>query len=724
MAAIVSFKNGSAGGLDGITPQHLKDLIIGVPGGRNDDLLSSITRLVNLMLAGKVNEEVVPTLYGANLCALRKKDGGIRPIAIGSTFRRLTSKVCCRNIVENLEPMFQPTQLGFGSKGGCEAAVHACRTFLHNFSEQVLVKVDVKNAFNSVNRDTLLAEVQNNIPHIYPYLWQCYRCPSNLMYRDHTIPSAVGCQQGDPLGPAIFSLAIHPIISALKSKFNVWYLDDGSLGGEVSGVLNDLRSLLTKFRDIGLELNLSKCELYISSENPNKSQIVHEFENICPGIKLISENSLHLLGAPVFAESIPNFIDNQIHHFSEYSDRLLKINAHMAFFILRFCLFVPKFTYAMRCSPFWRYPQFCEKVDNIIHLQIQSLFNVQLNERQFLQATLPIRFGGLGIRLISSVAVPAFLSSAHSTSTLIGKILTPSLRDFEVAYVAETENAWRLACPGKDLPSKKNIQKIWDDPVCRQVQDWLLNSATSSMEKARLLAAYEHESGFWLHAYPSIQCGTLLDNNSLRLAVGLRLGADIVVPHRCPCGAEVDRLGHHSLSCRRSAGRLSRHASLNDTIRRALASVNVPAVLEPPGLARDDGKRPDGITLIPWQMGRPLIWDATCVDTLAPSHLPASSLRAGGAAAAAEALKRRKYACLSNNHIFAAFAVETLGPWSSDAHNLIKNLKKRLRESNSDRRAGSFLCQRIGIAIQRGNVASLMGSLPQGKDLGDFWGRY
>ncbi|CAH2226484.1 jg13502, partial [Pararge aegeria aegeria] len=35
----------------------------------------------------------------------------------------------------------------------------------------------------------------------------------------------------------------------------------------------------------------------------------------------------------------------------------------------------------------------------------------------------------------------------------------------------------------------------------------------------------------------------------------------------------------------------------------------------------NDGKRPDGMTIVPWWMGRSLVWDATCVDTLAASHL-------------------------------------------------------------------------------------------------------
>ncbi|KAJ0169558.1 hypothetical protein K1T71_014743 [Dendrolimus kikuchii] len=63
----------------------------------------------------------------------------------------------------------------------------------------------------------------------------------------------------------------------------------------------------------------------------------------------------------------------------------------------------------------------------------------------------------------------------------------------------------------------------------------------------------------------------------------------------------------------KSAGRIPRHAGLNDIIRRALVSADVPAVLEPNGLIRDDGKRPDGMTLIPWSLGRPLVWDVTLV---------------------------------------------------------------------------------------------------------------
>ncbi|CAH2262830.1 jg9204 [Pararge aegeria aegeria] len=147
--------------------------------------------------------------------------------------------------------------------------------------------------------------------------------------------------------------------------------------------------------------------------------------------------------------------------------------------------------------------------------------------------------------------------------------------------------------------------------------------------------------------------------------------------------------------------------------RRSLATAHVPAVLEPIGLARSDGKRPDGMTLIPWRLGRSLLWDATCVDTLAASHIQATSSMVGAAASSAEQAKRRKYEILDSSFIFVPFGVETLGPWGPEARALFKELSKRVIESTGDPRAGSYLGQRFSLAIQRGNAASILGTVPR-----------
>ncbi|KAM3960165.1 inosine-uridine preferring nucleoside hydrolase-like [Aphomia sociella] len=114
---------------------------------------------------------------------------------------------------------------------------------------------------------------------------------------------------------------------------------------------------------------------------------------------------------------------------------------------------------------------------------------------------------------------------------------------------------------------------------------------------------------------------------------------------------DVDELDHYGLYCRRSAGSLPRHAAY-DVIRRALATVNLPAILKPNSIARDDSMRPDGMTLISWRFSKSLVWDATCVDTLAASHIQSTSRERGRAAATAEGLKRRKYAALDKSYVF------------------------------------------------------------------------
>ena len=101
----------------------------------------------------------------------------------------------------------------------------------------------------------------------------------------------------------------------------------------------------------------------------------------------------------------------------------------------------------------------------------------------------------------------------------------------------------------------------------------------------------------------------------------------------------MDALGIHGLSCRKSAGRMSRHNMLNDIIFRACIRSGVPASKEPTGLFLNDEKRPDGMTLVHWKMGRCVTWDVMCPDTLAISHRPITAFASGAASERAAMLK-------------------------------------------------------------------------------------
>ena len=257
--AVRSFPAGSAGGPDGITPQHLKDLLA---AATDDQLLNQLVQLVNLLLHGGLSQQINEIIYGANLIALQKKDGGVRPIAVGYTWRRLAAKCANTYAVNKLSAQFAPIQLGVGVPGGAEAAVHATRRYVMSMSnENVLVKLDFENAFNSLRRDCMLEAVAKDMPEIYRFAHASYSCGSVLKFGTHVIMSEEGPQQGDPLGPMLFCLTIHPLLMSLKSELRIGFLDDVTLGGPEKVVSEDITVVESEAAKLGLQLNKLKCEI-------------------------------------------------------------------------------------------------------------------------------------------------------------------------------------------------------------------------------------------------------------------------------------------------------------------------------------------------------------------------------------------------------------------------------------------------------------------------------
>jgi len=146
------------------------------------------------------------------------------------------------------------------------------------------------------------------------------------------------------------------------------------------------------------------------------------------------------------------------------------------------------------------------------------------------------------------------------------------------------------------LPTK---QPIWDRPGVLESKAKVEANLASAYHRASFLAASCQHSGDWLFALPIASCELKLDDEAVRVGVGLRLGLYLCIPHQCHCGSPVDACGLHSFVCRKAPGRTARHHALNDLVVRSFASDGIPVTKEPSGLFRTDGKRPDGLTLVP-----------------------------------------------------------------------------------------------------------------------------
>ncbi|GJR24060.1 hypothetical protein Tco_0972587 [Tanacetum coccineum] len=161
-----------------IVTQHLMDCLSGVAVAISDELVSSITQ-VPLALSGGV----------------------------------WSPRGCATMIGHSLDGYLDGLQFGVGVPEGGESILHVVNRLVEDREDDVglsMLLVDFQNAFNLALPDYTTEE------------------PLLCVMQG-------GLRQGDPLGPLLFSLVLHPLICKIRDSFNLclqaWYLDDALLVG-------------------------------------------------------------------------------------------------------------------------------------------------------------------------------------------------------------------------------------------------------------------------------------------------------------------------------------------------------------------------------------------------------------------------------------------------------------------------------------------------------------
>ena len=181
--------------------------------------LSELYNSVALMARG-----ICTTLVGLALLTARRlialdKHPGVRPIGVGETVRRI---IILYTIGPDIQKAAGSSQLSAGQESGSEAAVHAMHKIFQEADTEAIMEVDATNAFNSLNRQSTLQNIQTLCPSFATVLIN--RQSAELFIDGETVLSQEGTTQGDPLAMGMYALGILPLIRKLDHLPNKYGL--------------------------------------------------------------------------------------------------------------------------------------------------------------------------------------------------------------------------------------------------------------------------------------------------------------------------------------------------------------------------------------------------------------------------------------------------------------------------------------------------------------------
>jgi hypothetical protein len=666
-------------------------------------------------------------LCASSLIPLQKKDGGLRPIAVGDTIRRVVGKCLLSLGAVQMElASLQPRQCGVGVRNAAEMVGMGLQRFVQSREAAgdrtyAVLQVDVKNAFNSISRDAVLRGCMAKVPSAYNWLRFCYGGPSPLFCQGRLFcMSQVGVHQGDACGPLGFALGLDAALDQCQARalhWESWYLDDGHIVGTVPEVLAKLSDLQQVLERVGLRLNLGKCRLWgpgfqsspegvpslppgLAHDHPSRS---------IPIIPFGGSIGITALGVPVDAPkglrrdpSVAPECEAKWQKAVGQTDLLLERlrlypESQVRLTLLRYCLDACRVVHLLRSTERAEAGTHPAVLRAKLQEAVQDLLAFGVTEATWEQVCVPTRLGGLGIsdpEVVQPAArLAALLHLQQKGTESVGvppeALATPAPDlsatltglQAQVGTNMDPLAGWVDGSTSLASATEPHTTQKWWALQVSEAQSRRHDATGSVRDRTRLASQKGSVATGWLRALPNKARRTEIPDSEFRLLLRWWLGLPVLpvgatLPG-CPlCRDALDPFGDHFVCCERN-GNTQRHNAFRDAFFAVCVRNGVAVEKEAECV---DKQRPADVLLLQWSRGQHVAIDFVCTHPAGVAHHPLVVENTMKHCNRAEAQKVRAdgLACEAKGWGFSPFAITTWGGLGSSAKAVLFEVTKRI----------------------------------------------
>ena len=432
------------------------------------------------------------------------------------------------------------------------------RDIFNEESTDGVILVDASNAFNTLNRQVALHNIQYICPPFATVLINTYRMSSRLFVTGgREIASQEGTTQGDNLAMAFYGLATKPLLEKLKTRVNkikqVWFADDATGAGDLHSLKEWWDLVIEQGNKIGYYVNESKSWLILKDANDLElAKSLFKETNI----KFTVSGKRHL-GAVIGSESFKSeYVKEKVQTWCNEILKLSEIAKSQPQAALSAYIHGEqhRFTYFLRTIE--GIEEHLKPLDDIItQTFIPAILGTTISDTERELFALPIRNGGLGILKLTEKAANEYEISRTITAPLVAI----------------------MAIQGDTLPdimnhnvTKAKIQQQKQQHLKQKIE--IVDEKLSSETLRVLDQTRSQGASNWLNVLPLAEHGFNLNKREFRDALALRYNKQLRgLPSHCPCGQKFTI--NHAMNCKRGGFVNIRHNNIRDYESSLLSKV-------------------------------------------------------------------------------------------------------------------------------------------------------